>query len=352
MSERNHGVALIGFGGMGSRHAELIATVENLSVVGVWDILPERLADARALGLKAYGSQAEALADPAADIVLVATPNHFHKEISVAALDAGKNVICEKPVALDTKELAEMIAASERNRRLFVVHQNRRWDEDYLMARRIVEEKTVGPVYHIERRVMGSRGIPGDWRKYKAYGGGMLFDWGIHVLDQMLDLYPEPIVSVHCELSFVLGNDCDDGCRISLRYANGRTAVVEVQTWNFITLPNWYINGSGGTATIDGFGRFGKISTLVRFDRNEAKPIVTAAGLTKTMAPRMDDSVMEQPLPTVTADVTDYYRNVMDAIEGKAEPIVKNPQVMRVLKLVEACFESHRLGRSIPFEQA
>jgi len=351
MEQRNHGIAIVGFGGMGSRHAELIATVEGLSIRGVWDVLPERLEDARALGLPVYASFAAALADPSVDIVLVATPNQVHKELSIAALDAGKNVICEKPVALDTQEVQAMIDAAERNRRLFVVHQNRRWDEDYQMARTIVLDKLVGPVHHVERRVMGSRGIPGDWRKFKAFGGGMLFDWGIHVLDQMLDLFPEPIETVYCELSYVLGNDCDDGCRISLRYANGFTAVVEVQTWNFITLPNWYLCGAGGTATIDGFGRFGKICTLARFDRNETQPIVTAAGLTKTMAPRVDDSVAEAPVPTVAMDVTDYYRNVMDAIEGKAEPIVKNAQVMRVMKLVEACFASHRLGQAVPFEK-
>ena len=73
--------------------------------------------------------------------------------------------------------------------------------------------------------------------------------------------------------------------------------------------------------------------------------------LTKTMAPRIDDSVAEAPVPSVTTDVTDFYRNVMDAIEGKAEPIVKNPQVMRVMKLLEACFESHRLGQAVPFER-
>jgi predicted dehydrogenase len=351
MFVRNHGIAIIGFGGMGSRHAELIATVEGLNVRGIWDVLPERLDDARKLGLPVYGSFEKVLADPSVGIVLIATPNQLHKDLSIAALDAGKHVICEKPVALDAAELQAMIDAAERNDRLFVVHQNRRWDEDYQMARRIVQDKLIGPVYHVERRVMGSRGIPGDWRKYKAFGGGMLFDWGIHILDQTLDLFPEPVVSVFCELSYVLGNDCDDGCRISLKIASGLTAVVEVQTWNFITLPNWYLCGAGGTAMIDGFGRTGKICTLARFDRNEAKPIVTAAGLTKTMAPRIDDSVAETPVPRVEMDVTDYYRNVMDAIEGKADPIVANPQVMRVMKLLEACFESHRLGQAVPFER-
>lgn len=351
MADRKHGVALIGFGGMGSRHAELIATVDGLDVVGVWDILPERLEDARKAGLRPYGSFGEAIADPAVDIVLIATPNHVHRDLAVAALDAGKNVICEKPVALDVSELQDMIAAGERNRRLFIVHQNRRWDEDYNMVRRLVAEKAIGPVYHVERRVMGSRGIPGDWRKFKAYGGGMLFDWGIHVLDQLLDLFPGPIDSVQCDLSFILGNDCDDGCRISLKYRDGLTAFVEVQTWNFFTLPNWYLCGSGGTAVLDGFGRYGKIRHLDRFDRNEAKPVVTSAGLTKTMAPREDDSVTESDVPFVAMDVTDYYRNVMDVLDGTAEPIVKNAQVLRVMKLLEACFESHRLGQVVPFER-
>jgi scyllo-inositol 2-dehydrogenase (NADP+) len=340
-------LAIVGFGGMGSHHQRVIDTVDGLTVRGIYDILPEVREQARQDGIFAYDSLQEVLNDPKVDIVLVATPNHFHQEISIAALDAGKNVICEKPVTLNAAELQAVLAAAARSGKLFTVHQNRRWDEDYRMARRLIEQQAIGTVYHIERRVIGSRGIPGDWRKIKACGGGMLLDWGVHLLDQLLDFIKQPIESVYCEFSYVLGNDCDDGCRILLRFAGGLTVLVEVQTWNFITLPNWYINGTGGTAVLDRFGEEGWIERLVDFDTTDAVPIVTAAGLTKTMAPRPDASVVREEIAKITTDVREFYVNVMDAIEGRCAPIVKTDEILRVMRLVDACFQSAEQGCSV-----
>lgn len=94
----------------------------------------------------------------------------------IACLRAGKNVVCEKPVAMNAAELEEMIAAAKEAGRVFSVHQNRRWDRDYRMVRRLLEEKTLGEPYFIESRVQGSRGAMFGWRGYKVNGGGMLLD--------------------------------------------------------------------------------------------------------------------------------------------------------------------------------
>ena len=83
-------------------------------------------------------------------------------------MEAGKNVICEKPVALNSRQLQDMIDASKKNGVLFTVHQNRRWDEDFLTMKKIYDEGTLGPVFNIETRVHGSRGIPGDWRNARC----------------------------------------------------------------------------------------------------------------------------------------------------------------------------------------
>ena len=115
-------------------------------------------------------------------LLIVAVPNDLHKELSIQAMDAGKHVICEKPVALDSAELEDMIEAAQRNQVIFTVHQNRRWDEDFRIVQRLYEENTLGKVFHIESRVHGSRGIPGDWRNTKEHGGGMVLDLSlIHI---------------------------------------------------------------------------------------------------------------------------------------------------------------------------
>ena len=99
------------------------------------------------------------LEDRSVDLVTVAVPNDCHKDIVIRALEAGKNVICEKPVALNSEELEEMIAASDRTGKLFTVHQNRRWDTDMLRIKALYNKGELGQVVSIESRIHGSRGI-------------------------------------------------------------------------------------------------------------------------------------------------------------------------------------------------
>ena len=106
--------------------------------------------------------------------------------MAIAALEAGKNVICEKPVALSSEDLAEMIAASEKAGKLFTVHQNRRWDRDFRMIMNTLKAGKIGSPYTIESRVHGQNGVMHGWRAYKVAGGGMLLDWGVHMIDQLL----------------------------------------------------------------------------------------------------------------------------------------------------------------------
>ena len=106
--------AVIGYGGMGNYHVNKMNSVRGIKVAGIYDIDPAKLELAEANGVKAYKSREELLADEKISLVVVATPNDVHKEIVIDALKAGKNVICEKPVAMDSAELDEMIAASEK----------------------------------------------------------------------------------------------------------------------------------------------------------------------------------------------------------------------------------------------
>lgn len=136
MSSKIHSVVIVGFGGMGSYHAKLIKETNSLEVVGTYDLLEARRADSINAGYKVYESYEEVLADPAVEIVLIATPNDVHKEIAIRALQAGKHVICEKPVAMSKEELQDMLDAADAAGRVFMVHQNRRWDEDFLTIKK------------------------------------------------------------------------------------------------------------------------------------------------------------------------------------------------------------------------
>ena len=156
------GCAVIGYGGMGNWHTRKIKNEmgEYAELIGIYDINPQRCLKAEENGIHAYSSREELLSDERIDLVTIATPNDVHKEIAIDAMRHGKNVISEKPVTLCSADLEEMIACANETGKLFTVHQNRRWDEDYLTMKKILDENTLGRVFRIESRVQGSRGVP------------------------------------------------------------------------------------------------------------------------------------------------------------------------------------------------
>lgn len=347
-----HKIAIVGFGGMAGWHYDEIQTIENLEIAGIWDIKEERRQCAAEKGLHVYESLEELLADPASDLVLIATPNDVHKPVAIAAMRAGKNVISEKPVTLSSGDLQEMMDVSEETGHFLTVHQNRRWDEDYLTVKKILEEGKLGELFRLESRVHGSRGIPGDWRQEKEHGGGMILDWGVHLLDQILLLFADvPLRSVCGTVTNVTNQLVDDGFYAEIVFVNGVTALVEVGTSNFVSLPRWYVLGTDGTAVIEDWSLKGKIVRASGVDEKDVAPVITAAGLTKTMAPRRDDSIFTEELPKVKSDVREFYYNVMAVLEGREESLIRLPQVMRVMKLMEAIAKSAETGEVVRFEE-
>ncbi len=354
MINNKFGCAVIGYGGMGNWHARKIKDElgEYAELIGIYDINPERCALAEERGIHAYSSREELLADERIDLVTIATPNDVHKEIAVAALEAGKNVISEKPVAMNSTELEEMIACANRCGKLFTVHQNRRWDPDYLTIKKLMADNTLGKIFRIESRVHGSRGIPGDWRNQPEHGGGMLFDWGIHLLDQALIMtQPRKLKSVYAELTYVTNEKCDDGFRATLLFDDGLSFLVEVATSNFIELPLWYVLGENGSAVIDDWDFNGKIVKVSDWENRDAVPIVAGAGITKTMAPRTDDTIKTYPIEIEKTDWIEYYKNVFAHLEGKEDIIVTHNQQHRLMRLIEAIFESGRENKLVKFEE-
>ncbi len=340
-------VAVVGYGGMGKWHTDRLDECEGLECAGIVDIRESRLELAKENGRRVYRDLDELISDENVKLVTVATPNHLHKELCCKLMEGGKNVICEKPVAMNSKELQEMIDTSKKCGVFFTVHQNRRWDKDFLIVKKFWEENTLGRIFRIESRTHGSRGIPGDWRNKKEFGGGMLMDWGVHLLDQLLLMLPQKIESVYAQMTNITNEDCDDGFTAQIKFEGDLLVECQVSTSNFIALPRWYVLGENGSAVIENFKRDGKIVMVSDWENRECVPVNTAAGLTKTMAPRTADTIQEYPLPTVQSDIHDYYYNMANVIRGTEVPIVKHDEVMRVFKLMEAIIESHETGKVV-----
>ncbi len=345
--KKNH--VEIGYGGMGGWHTQHALTSDCVNLAGVYDILPEKNELARSRGIFAYDSFEAVLADPAVDLITIALPHDLHQDIAVAALIAGKIVISEKPVTLSSVDLAEMIEAARKNHRIFSVHQNRRWDVDFLAMKKIYDSGELGEVFTIESRIHGSRGIPSDWRGEKEHGGGMLYDWGVHLVDQILQIIKEDIKTVYCRFEHLTNDEVDDGFKLVLTFESGKEAYVEVGTYNFIAMPRFYMRAKNGTAMISDWREKCKLVRCKYWHESDVIPVQTAAGLTKTMAPRDSVTVDEYEMERPASDVHDYYRNFCKAINGAETQLVTHDEMMKVMRVMEECFRSAELGQVVEF---
>ncbi|UUX33904.1 Gfo/Idh/MocA family protein [Fundicoccus culcitae] len=333
------GIAIVGYGGMGTYHASTLIPEEYFDLKGIWDIAKKQRALAEENDLHVFESFEAVLEDKSVEAILIATPNDSHKAIAIQALEAGKHVICEKPVMLSTEELDEVLAVAEKADRIFMVHQNRRWDPDFLVIKELMHNHQIGEIFQIESRVHGANGIPGDWRHVKAQGGGMILDWGVHLLDQIHTLVDSPIKTMRADLSFVLGNEVDDGFTVTLIHENGLKSVVEVGTTNYVKLPRWYVKGTEGTAIIEDWDLSGTMIVATGDSTATPQPIQAGVGLTKTMAPPSEEATEELALPTPHMMNESFYFNFYRTVREGAEPIVKNEEVRYVMQLMERIFE-------------
>lgn len=332
--------AVIGYGGQGAWHCSQILKSDVAHLCGTYDIKQSRREAAASAGIRVYESNEAIFADPSVDAVVIATPNDVHDALAVAAAKAGKHVICEKPVEMSVQALDDMVSAAQDNGVLFTVHQNRRWDVDFLAMKQIAHSGQIGKLLNIESRIHGSRGIPSDWRCEKEHGGGMILDWGVHLIDQILQICTEPIVRIYCTCSHITNDEVDDGFKLELTFADGATAHVEVGTYNFLPLPRFYLQCKEGSAVITDWRHNAHVAKLTAWQEKDITPVQNAAGITKTMAPRDELTLDEYDVERPVSDVHEFYRNFCAALDGKADLLITPAQVRRVMQVMEAAFAS------------
>ena len=336
-----HNIAIIGFGGQGGWHGKQLQKSDVAELRGVYDINPDKREAAVQEGVRVYESLEALLDDREVEAVVVATPNDSHKELVIKALEAGKHVICEKPVDVTVAAFDEMCEAAKRNGKLFTVHQNRRWDVDFLAMKQIVKSGEIGDIIRIESRVHGSRGIPSDWRGTKAQGGGMILDWGVHLIDQIMQIFAgEKVSKVHCDVTHITNQEVDDGFKLQLYFESGKTAHIEVGTYNFLAMPRFYLQCSQGTALIRDWTQKTHVAKMKAWNEKEVLPVQTAAGITKTMAPRDEITLDEYDVDRPESDVHDFYRNFCKALEGQEQLLITQNEVRTVLQIMEKAFLS------------
>ena len=166
---------------------------------------------------------AEALADPASGLVVIATPNALHAPQAIAALEAGKAVVIDKPFALDLVEARSVAALAEARGLLLSVFHNRRRDADFLALKAELASGRLGPIHTFESHFDRFRPEVRDrWRERDEPGGGVWHDLGPHLIDQALVLFGRPL-GITCDLAVLReGGQAIDWAHAVLRYTDKR----------------------------------------------------------------------------------------------------------------------------------
>lgn len=344
-------LGIIGFGGMGKWHAAN-APRAGVEIVAVCDIEEKKQKEAIDMGYKLYETAEELVADKEVNTVILTVPNHLHKDMCILSAKAGKHVITEKPAALNVKELDEMEAACKEAGVFFTCHQNRRWDRDMLIVKKAYEEGMLGNIFTIESKLHSGNGYMHEWHIYKEFGGGMIYDWGVHLIDQILFMMPDAKVkSIYADVKEVLHEEVDDYFKIIMKMDNGITAHIELSTYILEYQPRWLAAGDKGSLLIKTFACDGNIyKTGKMLEKLPPQITETEAGPTRQFAPVPPGGIVKGPLPEVKTDWTDFYRNVDDVFNGKADSMIKISEVRRVLALMEAVRKSSETGEAILFE--
>lgn len=193
VTKRKTRVGIIGVGGIArGAHIPGYQKLPDVELVAFCDIIPERakqgVEEFGAPGAKAYEDYRELLARDDIDAVSVCTPNAVHAEITIAALDAGKHVICEKPMAIRPEEAWAMVEAAKRNDRILTIGYQSRFGDDAQLLKSMIEDGVLGEVYYARALALRRRGVPtwGVFLDKDKQGGGPLIDIGTHALDLTL----------------------------------------------------------------------------------------------------------------------------------------------------------------------
>ncbi|MFI5906730.1 Gfo/Idh/MocA family oxidoreductase [Dactylosporangium sp. NPDC051541] len=217
-------VGLVGYGLAGSVfHAPLISTTDGLSLTAIVTADVSRRASAaeRYPGVRVVERAEELWSADDLDAVVVATPNRAHVPVARAALEAGLAVVVDKPFTPTAAEGEELAALAAQRGLLLTVYQNRRWDGDFLTARRLVADGAIGRVLRLESRFDRWRPVPkGGWKESgdPADAGGVLWDRGSHLVDQALQLLG-PVTEVYAEVhTRRAGLTVDDDVFLALRH--------------------------------------------------------------------------------------------------------------------------------------
>ena len=357
MNENEHlRVGIVGYGLAGSVfHAPLVATTPGMRVAAISVGDATRAAKARHDYPDATiypTAQALLGAADTLDLVVVDAPNDAHASVGSAALEAGLPVVIDKPFAATSADARNVMETAKRTGKLLTVFQNRRWDSDFLTARKLIASGALGKVSRFESRFERFRPTPkaGAWRESNApeLAGGLLFDLGAHLIDQALQLFGAP-TSVYTEQDRRRpGVLVDDDTFVALRFPGGEVAHLWMSVIPRIFGPRMRIVGSVGV--YEKFGLDPQEAQLGAGLRpGDAEYGIEPRDQWGRLATEMSGVAIDGAAESLPGSYQDFYAGVRNALrEGTPAP-VDPADSLRVIEVIEAARTSAERGEIVRF---
>jgi predicted dehydrogenase len=324
----------VGFGMAGRVfHGPLISSVNGLELAAVLERHSDNAAE-RYPQIATYRSLEAMLADSTLGLFVVATPNGTHYEVARQILVAGRSVVVDKPMAVTSGEVAELMKlAANRNVHLIPFH-NRRWDSDFLTLSKLVREVSVGRIVHLQstfdrwRPVSKSRA----WKEDPAQGG-LLLDIGTHLADQALYLFGNP-EAVSAEVRRERdGDGSNDSFTVRLRYVEF-SVTLSANVLSSLPRPRFHLRGTKGNYCK--WGLDPQEAALNKITRIEREPWgVEAPRDWGNLTVDVDGGVVFRPVTPIAGDYRKYYAGVRDALLGKSDAPVPALAAWRAARLLE-----------------
>ena len=339
-------IGLAGLGWPGEQHAKAAAGSPDAVLEAACDLNPERLGEfsEKFAPRKRYVSYEELLADPEVDAVILSLPNFLHSSATLAALRAGKHVLCEKPPTLNVAEIEQIRGEVHARKLTYFFGRQSRFSAEMLAAKRLVKEGTLGRVYFVRAERVRSRGIPawgGGWFLEKARsGGGAMIDIGVHALDTAWYLLgcPKPLtVSAQVSSRFQhlvpagVDYDVEDSGYAFIRFEGGVVLHLEV-AWAANVTDTVPASAWAGHE-LENTTLYGEKATL----RLEPATVYTMNGNTRIETPVASGSANVDPF-------ANQLTNFLSAVQTGGRPVNDIDQAVDLMAMLMAIYQSSEAG--------
>jgi predicted dehydrogenase len=335
-------VGIIGFGFAGRTfHAPLIRTTPGLALAAVASSDAARVHASLGPDVAVFADPRALILAPSIDLVVVASPNATHFELAALALSNGKHVVVDKPFTATLDEALELARLAEAAGRLLSVFHNRRWDSTTRTAVKLLASGELGAIRHASMHYDRFRPQPqARWKEDMEAGGGLWMDLASHLLDEALLYFGQPL-AIQADLATLRpGGRADDSFHARLRYADGLRVDLHASMLGALPRPRLALQGMRGSYLKQGLDpqeaslKAGLLPGADAADWGvDAEP-----GL---LAVERDGAMRETALTTENGAYPAYYRQVADAILGRAPNPVPPIDAITVMRLLEAGRLSH-----------